>query len=330
LAAHRTLFISSSVLYFREVSMPESPPRSSCPSRPGFTLIELLVVIAIIGVLIALLLPAVQKVREAANRLKCANNLRQIGLGIHNYYDVYYCIPYARSGSGPQDNSWAVLVLPYIEQGPLYALYATPIPMEDGGTYPLNPASGLNDLNRPEFQATGALSARVPIFYCPSRRNPNSPDALSMNGGAAYDNEQGACGDYGAVLGDDAWNTGAFWANTKYATGIPFEQITDGLSNTLLLGEKHVPLGSFGVVPNDFCIYAAKDASTVGRRAGPSFPLALAPTDAYQGQFGSWHPGVVQFVFCDGSVHRLSTDTPGTILGYLANRADGQVVPSFD
>jgi prepilin-type N-terminal cleavage/methylation domain-containing protein len=310
--------------------MPQPPSRSSGLSRPGFTLIELLVVIAIVGVLIALLLPAVQKVREAANRVNCANNLRQLGLGIHNYYDVYYCIPYARSGTGPQDNSWAVLVLPYVEQGPLYALYATPIPMEDGGTFPLNPASGLNCLSRPEFQATGALEARVPIFYCPSRRNPGSADALSMNGGPAYSNEQGACGDYGAIFGDDTRNTGVFWADTKYATGIGFEVITDGLSNTLLLGEKHVPLGHFGDVPNDFCIYAAKDDTTVGRQAGPSYPLALSPTDPYQGQFGSWHTGVVQFVFCDGSVHQLSTATPGTTLGYLANRADGQVVPNFD
>src|SRR5262249_47229299 len=126
-------------------------PRSLPRSRPGFTLIELLVVIAIIGVLIALLLPAVQKVREAANRAKCLNNLKQLGLAMHNYHDAYNVLPYARSGADPEDNSWAVLILPYIEQGPLYSLYATPI-ANGSGSYPLNSHSGLNKLNRTQFE----------------------------------------------------------------------------------------------------------------------------------------------------------------------------------
>jgi prepilin-type N-terminal cleavage/methylation domain-containing protein/prepilin-type processing-associated H-X9-DG protein len=297
--------------------------------RAGFTLIELLVVIAIIGVLIALLLPAVQKVREAANRAKCLNNLKQIGLAMHNYHDAYEVLPYARSGGRPQDNSWAVLILPYIEQGPLYALYATPIPNGSGGTYAMNSDSGLNDLNRSQFEATGALNAQVPIFFCPSRRSPG-PDGMSMNGGANYDNEQGACGDYGAVLGDDNYNTGAFHVNDVYAVGIRFAQITDGLSNTLLAGEKHVPVGSFGVVPNDFIIYAAKDAATVGRLAGAKHALAVSQTDPFNDQFGSWHSGTVQFVFCDGHVQGLKTSIPGDVLGLLGNRQDGQVIPDYD
>ncbi len=299
----------------------------------GFTLIELLVVIAIIAILIGLLLPAVQKVREAANRAQCQNNLKQLGLAMHNFHDVNGKFPFGRSGGRPQSISWAVYVLPYIEQGPLWNLFATPMgfamyyPSSEDGT--ATPNIPVNYIDRGQFIATGALTFPVKIFNCPSRRN--SP-AESVNGGRTYGNEQGICSDYAVCYGDSSWNDGAFSVNKNYGIGVSIAQITDGTSNTFMIGEKHVRVGELGGIngkinPNDFCVYASKPAWSVGRVAGFRNPLAATIYDPYNIQFGSWHTGVVQFLFCDGSVHMLSTSVSTTTLEYLANRNDGLVIP---
>lgn len=316
--------------------------RSRHRVRQGFTLIELLVVIAIIAVLIGLLLPAVQKVREAAARMKCSNNLKQLGLAMHTFYDTHGVFPFARSGGRPQSISWAELILPYIEQGNLYTLFTTPISNGAGGTFPMYQPSSenastninitINNINRGQFQATGAMSYGVPIFTCPTRRDPSFISAKDTSSNFTFGGEQGICSDYGACFGDSSSitnNTGVFYLNQITAVGLPMSSVTDGLSNTFLMGEKHVQLNDLGNLPNDFTIWAAKPAASVGRLAGSNFPLALGNTDAYNTQFGSWHSGVVQFVFCDGSVHALSTSIAGTTLGFLANRQDGQPIPNY-
>jgi prepilin-type N-terminal cleavage/methylation domain-containing protein len=297
--------------------------------RPGFTLIELLVVIAIIAVLIGLLVPAVQKVREAANRMSCSNNLKQIGLAFHNFHDTNGYLPPTRLGFARP--SWCVVILPFLEQDALYKLWDP-------------------NLNYWEVPAV-ARQTPVKTYFCPSRR---APGVLSIQEAwyrPAAENPPGAVGDYAACQG--TWNNGN-WSGQN-ATGAiiragnnnslilgtsltRMSSITDGTSNTFLVGEKHVPLGRFGRASYaDSSTYNGTQSLYSCRLAGLEDPLALGPTDEslsasgdprdYNARkFGSWHPGVTGFVFCDGSVHYLRNTIDTTTLARLALRADGQVV----
>ena len=219
--------------------------RARGPRRCAFTLVELLVVIAIIGVLVSLLLPAIQKVREAAARTTCANNLKQIGLALHLYHQDYQQLPNNRLSD--LHATWAVLILPYLEQGPLYQQWDLPQPYYD--------------------QNETALLTPVPTYFCPSRRTPDTPPTASIKGDRDDDrglrrgpHTPGALGDYATCTGTEDCDgadckgrliyNGAFRAGYdqygRYLGTVTFEQITDGLSNTFFVGEKHVPLGHFG------------------------------------------------------------------------------------
>ena len=292
--------------------------------QPAFTLIELLVVIAIIAVLIGLLLPAVQKVREAANRMSCQNNLKQLGLAVHAYHDANLAIPYSRVDTY---ETWAVLVLPYLEETAHFNLW---------------------QMGRQYYHASNqaARERTVKTYLCPTRRTPSREPRLSLNGdvqqGTMEPHYPGALGDYAACAGDptglgDYWwrvdndgnpinpANGVFWygRRSNQLRPIRLTDVTDGTHHTFLIGEKHIPNFTFGSAP-DSSIYNG-DHSSSFKKAGTGALLARGPQTA-SAQFGSYHPGVCQFVFCDGSVKALNVSIDGTNLGRLANRHDSGVI----
>jgi prepilin-type processing-associated H-X9-DG protein len=287
----------------------------------------LLVVIAIIAVLIGLLLPAVQKVREAASRMQCQNNLKQIGLGMHNFHDTYGALPYCRTGGHSQDNTWTVILLPFLEQGPLYTQwFATPIAGLDGPQIvSAFPVLAINDLrfNRTIRTASAPLNNTVPGYFCPGRRRPQV--CMTPMGS----NLIGSCSDYAVVGGDNNLNTGAFHINDAYGTGVRLLEITDGTSTTLMVGEKHLRPIDLGDGTVDGCVYSATPAGLSFRQGGSNHPLALGLSDDQNGQFGSWHSGVVNLVFCDGHVAGLQKSMSSTTLGFLVTRAGGEVIPDY-
>jgi prepilin-type N-terminal cleavage/methylation domain-containing protein len=341
-----------------------------CTTRIGrspkaFTLVELLVVIAIIGILIALLLPAVQAARESARRSQCANNLKQIGLATHNYHDVKNALPPVRIAGGSGLATYFVLILPYMEQQNAYELW--------------------NVNQRYADQSAPARQAQIASYFCPSRRAPpqlsraedlNVTDSSPPPEFSSGSSEQrfsaanmiiGATGDYAACVGDmrgnannpnaQAWfntnssgaiiigtpkpavanPTPAGFTITGFKSNTRLEDILDGTVNVFLAGEKHVPQGMFGRLKvGDGPLYSGAWTAFAGRIAGFEDPLARGPDDTtpsagvvdgiYARKFGSYHPGICQFVFCDGSVKGIRTSISSTTLRALACRKDGVVV----
>ncbi len=314
------------------------------PQRRGFTLIELLVVIAIIAILIALLVPAVQKVREAAARAECGNHLHQIGIAMHMYHDVYKWLPPSRIAD--QYASWAVLILPYLEQGPAYQQW---------------------DITRRYYDQPNSIGrqTQVPVFYCPSRRLApqlsKQGDDRGNTGNPAL-NVPGALGDYAVCDGETGEETSPFWRTVnsrgainiaggvsssggviqKWSSNTRLVAVSDGLSNTFMVGEKHVPPVLFGIAckapadknHGDGSVYNGDWPESIMRSAGPGYFLARTFNEFYgvagTRNFGSWHTGVCQFVLCDGSVQAIRVSISESILALLAMRADGTPIPNFN
>lgn len=299
--------------------------------RLGFTLIELLVVIAIVAILIALLVPAVQKVREAASRTMCQNNLKQLGLACHNFDGTHKFLPPSRVADGYL--TWAVLIMPFLEQGNLYKQFDVGLPYSS--------------------QSAVATGNHLNIYYCPTHR---SPGVLSQE--TAGQGFPGALADYAGCAGNgisfDADATGVFVLGsatiaggvvTSWRGAVALARIPDGTSNTLLIGERIVRYSTMTTTgpgtSEDRSVYSSNTRNAYVRFAGLSSNNDVQVLQIYDPapiwnmsgvsnrSFGSRHSDVCQFVMCDGRVIALKNSISADVLTRLAMRADGLPIDDF-
>ena len=293
----------------------------------GFTLIELLVVIAIIGVLVGLLLPAVQQAREASRRLSCANHLKQIGLAVALGADTQKHFPSGRKTRDPFDVSWAFRLLPFLEQSQIFNAR--------------NP-----DTTVPCWDSSNATAFRTPVdtFYCPSRRSPaadrnfdnnnNAPvaDAIGVAAGGDYSACGGTYFNYATPTdgGPDPKRAGVIHTFSEVRPA----QVTDGLSKTMVIGERHIPptVSGWGVMEHynqgDTAVFVSDTPHTLFRDTARG--LASGPRDTNNRKFGSLHPGVTQFVMCDGHVEVMNNDMSIDVLLKYAAIGDGDDPSDID
>ncbi len=290
--------------------------------RRGFTLVEVLVVIGIIAVLIGLLLPAVQRVREAASRTRCLNNLHQIGLALHLYHSAYNVLPPGVRGDAKSDPypflGWSALLLPFLEQGPLWA--------QSQEAFALNRTFN--------FDPPHPLAVVLPVFACPS------------------DYRTCAAADIGgfhvaltSYLGNQGTNQFRRDGVLYLDSAVRFTDITDGQSNTLLVGERPASAdlifgwwyGGWGLNKDgsaDLVLGALeRNFGGLANSGCPPGPYTYGPGKFTEPcdflHFWSPHSGGAQFLFADGSGHFLPYSA-ASVLPALATRAGGEAVSAPD
>jgi len=309
-------------------------------SHSAFTLVELLVVIAIIGILVALLLPAIQAAREAARRTQCTNQLKQLGLGFHLHHDTHGYLPTVGWGwnwigdpdlgfDEDQPGGWHFNVLPYIEQSSLRDM-----------------AQGVSAASKPEI-LHDMMQIPLATFQCPSRRaallRPTGPDPIHN----AVHPENNSKVDYGINCGS------VFFAGTggprdinsvkrfrwpepgrgiaSYYITMPLKSITDGTSHTIMLGEKYMDADQYE--DGEYCtddqglFYGLNCDDQMFSNRG-RLPQMDTPGLHLQFNWGSAHPGTWHVAFCDGSVRGVSYDIEWEVFAGLCDRDDGELVDS--
>lgn len=327
---------------------------SSRPSR-GFTLIELLVVIAIIAILIALLLPAVQQAREAARRTQCKSQLKQIGLAIHNYESSMTCFPPGQIRLGfsvaPRVRGWSMFVqlLPYFDQAALYHRWDFADPMAN--------------------EANGNTATILPVLVCPSAtlgQNPYIKSSGARYALTSYGGNGGTQSHPPASISGDGMFAGTGPTITTPTTVqhglIRIRDVTDGTSNTLLLGERnHTDLnydsfftGGYATNPMTGWGYWAPAGGQLGITDltmssyaqinyrlpfnFPNRPGSIGSAASFDASiesisrlcsYGSQHTGGAQFALVDGSVRFVSENVDLNVLRSLSTRAKGEVVSEF-
>lgn len=332
----------------------------------GFTLVELLVVIAIIGVLVGLLLPAVQAAREAARRMSCSNNMKQIGLALHNYESTHRTFPSSwivttptgTVGPGLNMTVWGLMLLPFMEQQPLYDRYDPRVPA-------FNEAAGIGYPPAVVLQNISVVSTVVPTYLCPSvpgagasrvydwDYNPDFP----VTGRAApsdYCAVSGVRGAYASIAfanfpGGSRHGALQFGGDNVPGVGTPrrsrMSDILDGTSNTILIGERtggnaiYVGRLQRAVTPYDLLGRANGGgwgdilngehwpAGSIRNETAPlEGPCAINCTNRRGAGFHSFHPGGAMFLMADGSVQFISDSVDAFRFAAGITRAGGEAV----
>lgn len=344
-------------------------------TRRGFTLVELLVVIAIIGILVGLLLPAVQAAREAARRMQCQNNLKQMGLAMMNYESAFKKFPSALMGAragAPEDDgvSWAVAILPYMEQGPLYsqleagslalgAPLGTPGVMRraKGGSWPSHGPLGPFTVSGSGGSSTATTivpggDTKLSVYKCPSSVLPDiCPLTWTIPGATGpsiHHTNQFSAGyatnDYKGAGGSNRGDFGIVHKLFEVPNNTRIADITDGTSNTTLITESTYLTGNGN--PTNLSPTAFEDwpiwfggpntdesVRTNGRFSSP-INAQTRPSQMVRAinddSAFSYHTGGAQFVFADGSVHFISESVAQQTYSDLNDKSDGNVLGQWE